>query len=338
MKLKRMGIDLAKQVFQVHGVDQTESVTLRRRLTRGQMLRFFTQVEPTLIGMEACASSHYWARELSKMGHTVKLIPPQYVKPYVKTNKNDANDAEAICEAVSRASMRFVTIKSVDQQALQSLHRVRERVVRARTALINEIRGLLGESGIVLRQGVATVRHHLPSIVEDAENGLCMPMRALMTELYAELTAVDERLEALTTQVKLHAEQDANAKRIQQLEGVGPITASAIVSSVGDAKQFKSGREFSAWLGIVPRQHSSGGKDRLGGISKRGNSHLRTLLIHGARSALLASTNKTDKRSQWLHTLMERRNKNIATVALANKQARIIWAMLTRQEDYRRAA
>jgi transposase len=339
MKLKRIGIDLAKQVFQVHGVDhQTESAVLKRRLTRGQMLRFFAQVEPTLIGMEACASSHYWARELSKLGHTVKLIPPQYVKPYVKTNKNDANDAEAICEAVSRPSMRFVTIKHVEQQALQSLHRVRERVVRSRTALINEIRGLLGECGIVLRQGVSAVRNNLPSLIEDAENGLCVPMRTLMQTLYEELVNADEYLASLTDQVKQHAEQDQNARRIQQLPGVGPITASAIVSSVGDAKQFQSGREFAAWLGIVPRQHSSGGKERLVGISKRGDSHLRTLLIHGARAALLASAHKTDKRSQWLHQLMERRNKNIATVALANKQARVIWAMLTRQEDYRCAA
>lgn len=340
MKLKRIGIDLAKHVFQIHGVDQTESVTLRRRLTRGQMLRFFAQIEPTLIGMEACASSHYWARELSKMGHTVKLIPPQYVKQYVKTNKNDANDAEAICEAVSRPNMRFVAIKSIDQQALQSLHRVRERVVRARTALFNEIRGLLGEGGIILRQGVASIRNHLPSIIEDAQNGLCMPMRALMKALYAEVTAVDERLEALTAQVIMHAEQDANARRIQQLDGVGPITASAIISSVGNARQFRNAREFAAWLGVVPRQHSSGGKERLVGISKRGDAQLRTLLIHGARSVLLASVRKSknDKRSQWLHKLTERRNKNIATVALANKQARVIWAMLTREEDYRRAA
>lgn len=335
MKIKRIGIDLAKHVFQVHGVDECEKAVLKKRLRRGEMLTFFAKVEPTLIGVEACGSAHYWARELSKLGHTVKLMPPQYVKPYVKTNKNDANDAEAICEAVSRPSMRFVPIKNVEQQALQGLHCVRDRVVKARTALINEIRGLLGESGIILHKGVAAVRNTVPSIIEDAENGLCVPMRALMKALHAELASVDARLAALDEQVKAHASQDANAKRIQQLDGVGPITASAIVSSVGDAKQFKSGREFSAWLGMVPRQHSSGGKERLVGISKRGDSRLRTLLIHGARSALLASLHKTDRRSEWLRTLTERRNKNIATVALANKQARIIWAMLTRQEDYR---
>lgn len=302
------------------------------------MLSFFAKVEPTLIGVEACGSAHYWARELSKLGHTVKLMPPQYVKPYVKTNKNDANDAEAICEAVSRPSMRFVPVKNTEQQALQGLHCVRDRVVKARTALLNEIRGLLGESGIILNKGVFAVRNHLPILIEDAENGLCTALRALMKALHAELVSVDARLNDLDEQVKAHAHQDANAQRIQQLDGVGPITASAIVSSVGDAKQFKSGREFSAWLGIVPRQHSSGGKERLIGISKRGDSRLRTLLIHGARSALLVSAHKTDRRSEWLHKLTERRNKNIATVALANKQARIIWAMLTRQEDYRSAA
>jgi transposase len=338
MKIKRIGIDLAKHVFQIHGVDECEEVVLKKRLRRSEMLTFFAKVKPTLIGVEACGSAHYWARELSKLGHTVKLMPPQYVKPYVKTNKNDANDAEAICEAVSRPSMRFVPIKSIEQQALQGLHCVRDRVVKARTALINEIRGLLGESGIILQQGVAAVRNTLPSIIEDAMNGLCMPMRALMKALYSELESVDARLDDLDDQVKAHAQQDANAKRIQQLDGVGPITASAIVSSLGDATQFKSGREFAAWLGIVPRQHSSGGKERLVGISKRGDSRLRTLLIHGARSALLASTHKTDRRSEWLHKLTERRNKNIATVALANKQARIIWAMITRQEDYRPAA
>ncbi len=338
MKIKRIGIDLAKHVFQVHGVDEVEQVVLKKRLRRSEMLTFFAKVEPTLIGVEACGSAHYWARELGKLGHSVKLMPPQYVKPYVKTNKNDANDAEAICEAVSRPHMRFVPIKNIEQQALQGLHCVRDRVVKARTALINEIRGLLGESGIIVCKGVAAVRNTLPSIIEDAENGLCVPLRALMKALYAELESVDVRLDDLDEQVKAHAHQDANAKRIQQLDGVGPITASAIVSSVGDARQFKSGREFSAWLGIVPRQHSSGGKERLMGISKRGDSRLRTLLIHGARSALLASKTKTDRRSDWLRKLTERRNQNIATVALANKQARIIWAMLTRQEDYRAAA
>jgi transposase len=338
MKLKRVGIDLAKHVFQVHGVDEAEQVVVRKRLTRGQMLRFFVQVEPTLIGMEACGGSHYWARELSKLGHTVKLIPPQYVKPYVATNKNDANDAEGICEALSRPKMRFVPVKSVEQQALQSLHRIRERVVKARTGLVNEVRGLLGECGLVMGLGVSTVRAGLPGIVEDGENGLCGPMRALMSELYVELVGTDERLKQLDKQVKQHAQSDVGARRIQQLAGVGPVVASAVVSSIGDGRQFKSGREFAAWLGIVPGQHSSGGKSKLGGISKRGDSRLRTLLIHGARAVVKTCVHKTDRRSLWVKALVGRRNKNIATVALANKNARIIWAMLAREEAYRAAA
>ncbi len=338
MKIKRIGIDLAKHVFQVHGVDADERAMLKKRLRRSEMKAFFAKLEPTLIGVEACGSAHYWARQLSALGHTVKLMPPQYVKPYVKTNKNDANDAEAICEAVSRPHMRFVPVKTVEQQALQGLHCVRARVVKARTALINEIRGLLGECGIIVCKGVSAIRTGLPAIIEDAENGLCVPMRSLMNALHAELESVDVRLDELNDQVQAHANQSPDAKRIQQLDGVGPITASAIVSSIGDGKQFKSGREFAAWLGIVPRQHSSGGKERLVGISKRGDCRLRTLLIHGARSVLLASKTKTDKRSEWLRKLTERRNPNIATVALANKQARIIWSMITRQEDYRPAA
>jgi transposase len=233
--------------------------------------------------------------------------------------------------------MRFVPIKSVEQQALQGLHCVRDRVVKARTALVNEIRGLLGECGIIVCKGVSAIRNGLPLMIEDAENGLCVAMRSLMKSLHAELVSVDARLDELDKQVKTHANTHPDARRIQQLDGVGPITASAIVSSIGDARQFKSGRELAAWLGIVPRQHSSGGKDRLVGISKRGDSRLRTLLIHGARSVLLASKTKTDRRSEWLRKLTERRNPNIATVALANKQARVIWAMITRQEGYRPA-
>jgi len=338
MDIRTIGIDLGKTVFHLVGVDGRGKVVVRKKCSRLQLLRFTSNVRECLIGMEACAGSHFLGRALREQGHDVRLMPAQYVKPYVKTNKNDAKDAEAICEAVSRPHMRFVPVKHIEQQALQGLHCVRDRVVKARTALINEIRGLLGESGIIVRKGVAAVRNTLPSIIEDAENGLCVPMRVLMKALYGELESVDARLDELNEQVNVHANQDRNAKRIQQLDGVGPITASAVVSSVGDASQFKSGREFAAWLGIVPRQHSSGGKERLIGISKRGDSRLRTLLIHGARSALLASASKTDRRSEWLRKLTERRNKNIATVALANKQARIIWAMLTRQEDYRAAA
>lgn len=336
MELKRVGVDLAKRVFQIHGVDEQERPAVRKTVSRNQLRRFFLNLEPTVVGMEACGSAHYWARELTTMGHQVKLLPPQFVKPYVKSNKNDANDAEAICEAVSRPTMRVVTIKTVEQQAMQSLHRIRSRVVRARTALVNEIRGTLAEFGVVIDTlGVPAVRKALPRIIEDAENGLPGLARELMQGLYEELVAVDDRMAGLDQQLHVHAKQDERVQRLQQIPGIGPVTASAIVASIGDGKQFRSGRDFAAWLGIVPNQHSSGGKDRLGGISKRGDGYLRTLLIHGARSCVTHCESKTDRRSQWTNELVKRRNKNIATVAVANKSARAIWAMLTRSEDYR---
>jgi transposase len=338
MKLKRIGIDLAKSVFQIHGVDEHEQMIVRKALSRTQLRQFLVNVEPTLIGIEACGSSHHWARELIAMGHTVKLIPPQFVKPYVKRHKNDAVDAEAICEAVSRPTMRFVTIKSVDQQVMQSIHRVRSRLVKSRTALVNEVRGLLAEFGIVIqRLGVSAVRRTLPRLLEDADNELSPLLRDLLGELYRELIELDGRLDMLMARLADHAKTDERVARLQQVPGVGPIIASAIVASIGDAKQFKTGRDFAAWLGIVPNQHSSGGKQRLGGISKRGDTYLRTLIIHGARSCVNVVKNKTDRRSEWIKAVIKRRNKNIATVALANKQARIIWAMLTREVGYRAA-
>lgn len=339
MELKRVGVDLAKRVFQVHGVDAGERPVVRKALSRTQMRLFFQNLQPTLIGMEACGSAHYWARELAALGHEVKLIPPQFVKPYVKSNKNDANDAEAICEAVSRPTMRFVTVKSAEQQAMQSVHRVRSRVVKARTALVNEIRGLLAEFGLSIDTlGVAAVRKALPGFLEDGENGLPGTFRALLSELYEELLTMEARVAVLNQQLAAHADADERVRQVQQLPGIGPISASAVLASVGDVKQFKSGRDFAAWLGLVPSQHSSGGKSRLGGISKRGDAYLRTLLIHGARACVTASDGKTDRRSRWIQDLMTRRNKNIATVAVANKNARILWAMLSRHEDYRASA
>lgn len=339
MELKRLGIDLAKDVFQLHGVDRHERAVLQRRLRRGQMQGFFSQLPATLIGLEACGGSHYWARELTRWGHTVKIIPPQFVKPYVKGNKNDAYDAEAICEALSRPHMRFVTIKTPAQQARQVQQRIRQRLVRSRTALVNEIRGVLSEFGIVLsRKGVGAVRRALPEILEDGENGLCALMRENLHGLWDELVQIDERLQGLDRQLTLQARSDERIARLQQIPGVGPVSASAVVAAVGDGRQFKNGREFSAWLGIVPRQHSSGGKDRLQGISKRGDSYLRTLVIHGARAVVRHSQHKSDRRSQWVNELVQRRNKNIATVALANKNARLMWAMLAREQDYRKAS
>jgi transposase len=284
--------------------------------------------------MEACGSAHYWARELQKFGHTVKLMAPQFVKPYVKSNKNDANDAEAICEAVSRPNMRFVSIKTIAQQDIQAVHRVRSELVKQRTAKGNQIRGLLAEYGVVVNKRIDILRNALPSLIEDTENGLSADFRMLLEELRQDLIALDERVLVLTKKINMIAKADEDAQRLQQIPGVGPITATAIISAVGDGKQFKCGRDLAAWLGLTPRQHSSGGKERLLGISKRGDAYLRTLLIHGARSVLKVSAKKTDSLNCWLQNLCDRRNKNIAAVALANKNARIIWAILTKKTDY----
>lgn len=338
MKLKRIGVDLAKRVFQLHGVDSHEQVVLRCQLKRSQMLGFFRTLEPTLVGMEACGGAHYWARELGELGHEVKLMAPQFVKPYVKSGKNDAHDAEAICEAVSRASMRFVPVKSAQAQALQALHRIRARLVKSRTALVNEARGLLAEFGLTeAKLGVAALRRWIPQVLEDGENGLPGLMRELLHGLSEELREADERLNALNAAIERQVAADERVQHLLKIEGIGAVTATAVVAGVGDGQQFRSGRDLAAALGIVPRQHSTGGKARLGAISKRGDPYLRTLLIHGARAAVNASLKpgKTDRRSRWIQALVARRNKNIATVALANKNARIIWAMLARGESYR---
>lgn len=334
MNTKRVGIDIAKQVFQVHGVDYQDKVVLRKQLRRIQMLSFFATLPPCLIGMEACGGAHYWARELQKLGHTVKLMAPQFVKPYVKNNKNDANDAEAICEAVGRPTMRFVSVKTIAQQDLQAIHRIRSELVRQRTAKANQIRGLLAEYGIVVGRQVATLRRSLPELLENAENGLSFDFRALLDDLRQDLIRLDEREEEMSQKIHTLANSIPAAKRLQSIPGIGPISATAIVCAVGDGKQFKRGRDLAAWLGLTPRQQSSGGKDRLLGISKRGDSYLRTLLIQGAKSVLKVVDKKTDPRSLWLQNLCTRRHKNIAAVALANKNARIAWALLSNETSY----
>ncbi len=334
MNIKRIGIDLAKQVFQVHGVDGQEKAVLRQKLARAKMLTYFQKLPPCLIGMEACSSAHYWGRELQKMGHTVKLMAPQFVKPYVKSNKNDANDAEAICEAVARPTMRFVAIKTIEQQDIQAVHRIRSELVQQRTAKVNQIRGLLGEYGLVVGQRIDVLRKALPLILEDAENGLTVDFRTLLEGLQQDLITLDQRVDEMDKKIKLLASSNEDAKRLQQIPGIGPITATVLISAIGDGKQFKRGRDLAAWLGLTPRQHSSGGKDRLLGISKRGDAYLRTLLIHGARAVLKVVGNKEDPRSRWIQNLCGRRNKNIAAVALANKNARIVWALLTKKTDF----
>ena len=334
MNIKRVGIDLAKQVFQVHGVDYQDKVVLRKQLRRNQLLSYFATLPPCLIGMEACGGAHHWARELQKLGHTVKLIAPQFVKPYVKSNKNDANDAEAICEAVGRPTMRFVSVKTIAQQDLQAIHRIRSELVRQRTAKVNQIRGFLAEYGLVVGRQVATLRRALPELLEDAENGLSFDFRALLEDLRQNLIRLDERVAEMDKKVHTLADSMPATKLLQSIPGIGPISATAIVCAVGDGKQFKRGRDLAAWLGLTPRQQSSGGKDRLLGISKRGDTYLRTLLIQGAKSVLKVVDKKTDPRSLWLQNLCARKHKNIAAVALANKNARIAWALLSNETSY----
>lgn len=334
MKITTIGIDLAKEMFQIHGVDTHGKVLLRKQLRRSEMAKHFSQLEPCLIGMEACGSAHHWARKLGEYGHTVKLMAPQFVKPYVKTNKNDAADAEAICEAVTRPNMRFVPIKNIEQQAILSVHRARQGFVKARTAQSNQIRGLLSEFGIVIPQGICSITKRMPDILEDAENGLPGTMRRLLGRLNDHLKELSRQVEELEFQIKLWHKESELSRKLEAIPGIGPITASAIVATVGSAKEFKNGRQLAAWLGLVPKQHSSGGKQNLLGISKRGDTYLRTLLIHGARAVVRFAENKVEP-NQWLCQLMGRRNKNVAAVALANKNARIIWALLAKGMTYR---
>ena len=335
MTITTIGLDLAKNVFQVHGVDEHGKAVLRKTLKRAQVLAFFANVPTCLIGMEACAGAHYWARELAQLGHTVKLIAPQFVKPYVKGNKNDANDAEAICEAVGRPNMRFVPVKSVEQQDLQALHRVRSGLVQERTAKINQVRGLLGEYGIVIGQGVAQLRRGLPEILEDAENGLTAAARALFAHLREQIVHLDAQIAIYQTSIEQRCQASAACRKLIQIPGIGVLTATALVAAMADGSAFEQARQVSAWLGLTPRQDSSGGKTKLLGISKRGDRYLRTLLIHGGRSVVRAAANKDDAQSRWINDLVKRRNKNIAAVAVANKNARIAWALLQRDESYR---
>jgi transposase len=281
MKITTVGIDLAKNVIQVHGVDERGKAVLKKSFKRVQVLPFFANLPVCLIGMEACGSAHHWARKLQTLGHTVKLVAPQFVKPYVKTNKNDAADAEAICEAVTRPTMRFVPIKNGDQQAVLALHRARQGFVKARTAQANQIRGLLTEYGIVIPQGISHITTHLPDILEDGENGLPGVFRQLIDRLGLHLKELDQQVRELEVQIQAWHRANEDSRKLAQVPGIGPITASALVASIGDAKHFADGRQLAAWLGLVPRQHSSGGKQTLFGISKRGDTYLRTLLITG---------------------------------------------------------
>lgn len=334
MEITTVGIDLAKSVFQIHAVDQHWKVALKKQLKRGQMAEFFANLPTCLIGMEACGSAHYWARKLQMLGHTVKLMAPQFVKPYVKTNKHDAADAEAICEAVRRPNMRFVPIKSVEQQAVLALHRVRQGWIKARTAQANQIRGLLSEFGLIVPQGIGYITSRVPAMLDEAKDQLPGAFKELMLRLLEHFRDLDRQVKEMEHQIQSWHRANALSRKLEEIPGIGPITASALVASVGDAKNFANGRQLAAWLGLVPKQHSSGGKTNLQGISKRGDTYLRTLLIHGARAVIRQFEHKTNMQG-WLAKLLGRRNKNVAAVALANKNARIAWALLAHDRNFR---
>jgi transposase len=334
MQVTTIGLDLAKHVFQVHGVDASGAIVLRRRIRRSEMVRFFGRLEPCLIGMEACATSHHWGRTLQALGHGVRLMAPHYVKAYVKRNKNDAADAEAICEAVTRPSMRFVPVKSVEQQGTLMLHRSRELLIRQRTMLINALRGHMAEYGVIAPKGPANAAQLVALLAEPADDQLPASALAALRAIAAQLAMADEQIAALHGEIVAWHRGSEASLRLVGAPGIGPVIASAIVATVSDASAFTSGRHFAAWLGLVPKQNATGGRQSLGRISKRGDSYLRRLLINGAQSVLRWA--KKGKSSAWLIGLLERRPRSVVAIALANKMARVAWAMLRRGEDYRK--
>ena len=338
MEIDILGIDLAKHVFQLHGAERSGRAVHRSKVGRGALIETVHKLRPRIIAMEACSSAHHWARRFIALGIEVRLISPQYVSPFVKTNKNDRNDAEAIVEAVSRPTMRFVSIKSVEQEDIQAVHRMRAILVRQRTAVINQIRGVLAERGLTIARSPQAFKRAIPTLLGNEGSELTAFCQALLTEMLQHLQALEARIHGLEVSIKEFVKDSELCRKITAVEGVGPLTATAIVGAIGDAKQFSNGRHLAAWLGLVPRQYSSGGKARLQGISKRGDTYLRTLLIHGARTVLQYAAAKTDKRSRWLQQLITRRGYNCAAVALANKNARILQVLLSSDAAYRPAA
>lgn len=336
MNVTTIGLDIAKNVFQIHGADAKGRMVFKKRLSRGKVLSFFANLPPCLIGMEACAGAHYWARELQALGHEVRLMPPQYVKPYVKRNKHDQADAEAICEAVTRPSMRFVAIKSKDQQSVLMLHRSRELLVRQRTMLANALRGHLSEFGIVVAKGIQNVQKLVAIVGDYGDNRLPDVAREVLATVIEQLRDTTRKIDDL--EKRLHGWHRSNeaSQRLATTPGIGPMTATALIATVGDPKNFASGRQFAAWLGITPREDSTGGKPRPGKISKRGDGYLRRLLVHGARSVVKAHRRKATEASSasWLGRLLARRHVNVATVALANRNARIAWALMVHGTAY----
>lgn len=329
-----VGVDLGKTWIEVCGQAASGKVCLTGKYKPGEFRTLMARLPACLVGLEACGRAHHWARVLQGYGHEVKLMAPQFVKPYVQSNKSDRADAQAVCEAVQRPTMRFVGVKTAAQQDQQGLHRLRSLAVAQRTALVNQVRGLLAEQGIEIGQGRARVRAALPGVLEDGENGLSGTFRELMQDAYETLVRMDARLDELEAKIARWAKADEQAQRLMGIPGVGPITATALLAAVGDVRTFRNGRELAAWLGLVPRQHSTGGREQLLGISKRGDSYVRGLLIHGARAVLRVSGRKTDQCSRWVQALAARRHRNVATVALANRMARTAYALLVKEEDY----
>jgi len=338
MKVHVLGIDLAKNVFQLHGVDRRGRAVLARRVRREQLLKVLCELEPCLIGIEASTGAFYWQRQFEKLGHAVKIMAPQYVKPFVRRQKNDSNDAEAICTAVQQPNMRFVPKKTLEQQDIQALHTARQRLVNHRTALISQMRGLLLDRGVAIAVSASLARRLIPKMLAAPNDELTPLMREIVASLYAFMLQIDERIKTFDHQITAIFKASDLCQRIARIKGIGPKTSTAMIAAIGNGCDFKNGRHLAAWLGLVPRQHSSGERRVMMGISKRGSQHLRTLLVHGARAVVRTAVRKTDPRSMWVNELRLRRGYNRATVAVANKNARVIWAVLTSGEDYRAAA
>ena len=338
MHIASIGIDLGKTTFHLVALDDQGTIMMKKKFSRKQLLAYTANLPSSLVGIEACSGAHFMGATLRHQGHDVRLIPAQFVKPFVKSNKNDFIDAEAIAEAVSRQNMRFVPIKTDDQLDLQALHRVRDRLVHRRTAVINQIRGFLLERGITFPKGPANLRNQMPTILEDAGQNLTPRMRNLLSRVWQEWRQLEHDIATASDEIERIAGEDEACRRLRQIPGVGPLVSTATVAAIGNGAAFRKGREFAAWLGLVPRQHSTGGKARLSGISKRGNIYLRRMFIHGARAVLLRVKYDTAGLGQWVHQLEQRMARNKVIVALANKLARIAWAVLFKGEAYRHSA
>lgn len=337
MTIVTLGIDIAKNVFQLHGVNHGGRVVLKRRVTRDQLLEVIAQIDRCTIVVEACTGAFCWARKFEALGHQVKIISPQYVKPFVRRQKNDGNDAEAICTAARHPHIPFVPKKTVEQQDIQALHRARQRMVNHRTAVVSQIRGLLLDRGLAMAKSITRARRSIPDILADITNDLTALAREAIAELYDLFRDLDRRIASFDKKIERIFFESEPCQRIAKIKGVGPKTATAIIAAIGDGSEFKNGRHLAAWVGLVPRQFSSGDRKVLMGISKRGSQHLRSLLVHGARAVVRTAPSKTDPNNEWVNQLRERRGFNRATVAVANKNARIIWAVLRTGEPYRAA-